>query len=59
MIAKFRSRQFPIWKFLNQRLFDPTAPVVLDPQRFWRMHQIQYLERCLNMRHRPEEHFRS
>jgi hypothetical protein len=51
--------RFPLWKYLNQRLFDPKEPLVLNPNRFWQQHQIQYLERCWSCQYRPEEHFHS
>jgi hypothetical protein len=41
-------RQFPVWKFLNQPLFETTYQPILSPTRFWRLHQIEFLERCLD-----------
>lgn len=52
-------RQFPVWKFLTQRLFDPKAPLILNPRRFYHRQQIEHLERCWLSHHRPEEHFRN
>lgn len=51
--------QFPVWKFLNQRLLDPQSPLILNPRRFYYRHQIDHLERCWASQHRPEEHFRN
>jgi hypothetical protein len=59
MLPEKMITQFPIWKFLNQRIFDPKSPLILDPCRFYRRHQIDYLERCWLTQHRPEEHFRN
>lgn len=51
--------RFPLWKFLNQPVFDPQMPLVLNPQQFWQRHQIEYLERCWIRAYLPEERFRS
>jgi hypothetical protein len=55
MTSKRRTIRFPIWKFLNQPLFDPQMPVVLDPGLFWRLYQVQYLRRCWDSNYRPEK----
>ncbi|PSB23723.1 hypothetical protein C7B82_29770 [Stenomitos frigidus ULC18] len=39
---------FPIWQFLSQPIFDPSFKVILQPSRFWRLHQVSLLERCLS-----------
>jgi hypothetical protein len=39
--------RFPVWKFLNQPLFETDYQPILSPGRFWRLHQIEFLERCL------------
>lgn len=51
--------RFPLWKYLNQPVFDPQSPLVLNPNQFWQRHQIEYLERCWIRAFRPEERFRS
>jgi hypothetical protein len=45
----FRSSplRFPLWQFLNQPVFDRSYQLILSPRRFWRMHSIITLERCL------------
>jgi hypothetical protein len=48
-----RLLQFPVWKFLNQPLFEPYCDPVLNPARFWHIHQIDYLERCLCVEDAP------
>jgi hypothetical protein len=48
---------FPLWKFLNQPLFNRHIPLVLNPKRFWNLYQINFLEHCLQITYRPEEHF--
>lgn len=50
---------FPLWQFLNQPLFDPRSPLILNPRRFWHRYQIEYLERCWFKNYRPEERFRN
>ncbi|RMH65898.1 MAG: hypothetical protein D6676_06585 [Cyanobacteria bacterium J003] len=35
---------FPLWQYLNQRLFSPGF--TLNPKRFWRQYYNAYLERC-------------
>jgi hypothetical protein len=39
--------QFPVWQFLKQPLFESHYHPVLNPQRFWRLYQVDFLERCL------------
>jgi hypothetical protein len=51
--------RFPLWKFLNQPLFNPYSPLILNPQRFWQRYQLEHLERCWIRAYRPEEHYRS
>jgi len=51
--------QFPVWKFLNQRMFDAKSPLILNPRQFYYRYQIEHLERCWFRQHRPEEHFRN
>jgi hypothetical protein len=38
--------QFPVWQFLNQPLFEAHYRPILNPQHFWRVYQIDFLERC-------------
>lgn len=40
--------QFPLWQYLNQRLFDADHPATLNPRRYWRAYQRWYLKRCFN-----------
>ncbi len=47
MFLQFKKIQFPIWKYLNQPVFDPCVKTVLNPRVFWRFHSIELLERCL------------
>ncbi|HEY9699388.1 MAG TPA: hypothetical protein V6D10_19170 [Trichocoleus sp.] len=58
MNSKSPKIQFPVWQYLNQPILDPKHPLILNPHRFWRRHQIRYLERCWYSSH-PEEHFRN
>ncbi len=39
--------KFPLWQFLTQPVFDTRFKSVLNPRRFWYLHQIALLERCL------------
>jgi hypothetical protein len=48
----------PVWRFLNQPLFDKQQPAILNPRRFWYAYRIQHLENCLNRTYRPEEYLR-
>jgi hypothetical protein len=41
--------RFPIWKFLNQPVFEASHKTVLNPQRFWHQYKIEMLERCFEM----------
>ncbi|NJO42059.1 MAG: hypothetical protein HC769_20345 [Cyanobacteria bacterium CRU_2_1] len=59
MISSTFNIRFPIWKYLNQPIFDAKTPLVLNPNRFWYAHQVQYLERCWLTTFRPEGHFRN
>ncbi|MBF2049239.1 MAG: hypothetical protein EDM05_68960 [Leptolyngbya sp. IPPAS B-1204] len=49
--------RFPLWKFLNQPVFNPQNPLILNPKRFWRRYQLEHLERCWIRTYRPEERF--
>jgi hypothetical protein len=51
MFARFSSKKFPVWPYLNQPLFDASYTPVLDPRRFWYVYQVQFLERCLEINH--------
>ncbi|RMF62397.1 MAG: hypothetical protein D6742_20305 [Cyanobacteria bacterium J069] len=47
------------WHYLNQRVFDRNSPLILDPHRFSRFYQVQYLERCFCRQYQPEERYRN
>jgi hypothetical protein len=36
--------RFPLWRYLNQPLFEKTT--ILNPFQFWHYHKIQILEHC-------------
>ncbi|BAZ04859.1 hypothetical protein [Calothrix sp. NIES-3974] len=36
--------KFPVWKYLNQPLFNPDT--IINPRKFWRNYQRQYLQAC-------------
>jgi hypothetical protein len=59
MTPKRSKNLFPLWKFLNQPLFDAQQPAILNPHRFWYIYNVRHLERCWSRAFRPEEHFRS
>lgn len=46
--SPYAKLNFPVWQFLSQPIFDPNFHVVLNPSRFWRLHQVSLLERCLS-----------
>ncbi|MEM0978942.1 MAG: hypothetical protein AAGH78_01575 [Cyanobacteria bacterium P01_H01_bin.58] len=39
---------FPLWKYLNQSLGCSTSPPILNPYRFWRRYQAEYLDNCFS-----------
>lgn len=39
-----RYLKFPIWKYLNQPLFNPET--IINPRKFWQNYQLQYLQAC-------------
>lgn len=47
MFSKYRKIRFPFWQYLNQPIFTSEFNTVLNPRRFWRIHRIDLLERCL------------
>jgi hypothetical protein len=47
MFSKPPTLQFPLWKFLKQPVFQSDYATVLNPRRFWHLHTIDLLERCL------------
>jgi hypothetical protein len=51
--------RFPLWQFLNQPVFDPNCPIILNPTIFWQRYQLEHLQRCWFKAYRPEERFRS
>ncbi len=46
---------FPLWQYLNQQVFKPNSPVVLNPYRFWVLHRLHHLERCWLIYYEPEK----
>jgi hypothetical protein len=46
MLAQLRKTRFPLWKYLNQPLFEKNSRTMLNPHRFWYFHRVQLLERC-------------
>ncbi|MGA7933133.1 MAG: hypothetical protein WCA35_06270 [Kovacikia sp.] len=47
MFLSARKIRFPLWQFLNQPVFYPSSNAILNPRRYWYLHQVQLLERCL------------
>jgi hypothetical protein len=37
---------FPLWAYLNQKLFSLATPLILHPLKFWQHYQIFQLEQC-------------
>jgi hypothetical protein len=50
--------QFPLFPYLHQPVFSHSYKTVLNPWRFWRLHQVRYLERCWLRDYSPEQHHR-
>lgn len=46
MNSRSSSDRFPWWDYLNQPLFDPQQPFILNPKAFRRYHHVNQLERC-------------
>jgi hypothetical protein len=55
----FRNMSFPVWPYLNQPIFSRHQQAIYNPWRFWRAHQVRFLERCWLREYRPEEHYKS
>lgn len=51
MIIKTRNPpikvRFPLWKYLNQRLFDKSS--IINPIKFWRQYLLDLLELSWNL----------
>ena len=47
--------RFPLFPYLHQPVFSRTYKTVLNPWRFWYLHQVRYLERCWLREYRPDE----
>jgi hypothetical protein len=47
---------FPIWQYLNQPILDAEVKLVLNPKRFWKEQQIEFLTRCWEIRFQPKGH---
>ena len=42
-----KTMKFPLWRYLNQSLFDADCPPILNPQWYWRNYCAWHLEGCL------------
>ncbi len=40
--------RFPLWQYLSQPLGRRTVQLILNPDRFWQLYQLQLLEHCWN-----------
>jgi hypothetical protein len=49
MISNHTKIRFPLWKFLNQPVFNANFKTVLNPKQFWHSYKVELLERCLMM----------
>jgi hypothetical protein len=49
MFSRSKKIRFPLWKFLNQPVFNPDVKTVFNPRVFWRLHMNEVLKRCLEM----------
>ena len=47
MLSSLHRFQMPLWRYLNQPLFETQYTPILNPRRFWYVYQVEYLERCL------------
>jgi hypothetical protein len=43
---------FPWWNYLNQSLCDANHPLILNPVRFWKRYQMEFLEQCFTWHER-------
>ncbi len=48
------SLRFPLWKFLNQPILDKTCPLILRPSIYWKLYQLEHLDRCWNVAYPSE-----
>ena len=39
---------FPLWRYLNQPLWDSAYPLVLNPHKYWLQYNTEHLNRCLH-----------
>ena len=39
--------KFPVWQYLQQPLFEPNSPPVLNPRRYWQLYTVWHLGHCL------------
>lgn len=46
--------RFPLWKYLNQRIFDKETPIFFFPHQYWHFYQCQHLEKCWFINYQPE-----
>ncbi|MEO0988177.1 MAG: hypothetical protein AAFY20_21955 [Cyanobacteria bacterium J06639_14] len=40
--------QFPLWRYLNQPLWDEMHPITLNPFAYWQQYKVWYLDRCFD-----------
>ncbi len=44
--------KFPVWRYLNQPLFEAASTPVINPKRFLYVYRVEFLERCLERQYR-------
>ncbi len=59
MIPENKNIHFPLWQYLNQRLFCPHTTVIVNPLRFARFYNIDLLKRCWDKEFDPNGKFRN
>ena len=57
MTPRHDAFNFPFWAYLKQPVFSSQYTTKLNPWVFWRLHRLEYLERCWIKVYKPEEHY--
>jgi hypothetical protein len=57
MLWKFKQIAHPLWKYLNQPLFNTQHPATWQVSLFWYAYKVEHLENCLRKQIFSESHY--
>ena len=57
MLWKIKQISHPLWKYLNQPLFNGESPAIWQINHFWCVYKVEHLENCCKKHIVPESHY--